>query len=100
VDSQIGKLQLNQTSGCDFTIGQQLTLILKPAGVDLGQPNDGVQAKVLDCVFSGEMYRISLQAGEIIVKVLSRSPYEAGQVVGYHVHMDGIICLPQDEARA
>jgi spermidine/putrescine transport system ATP-binding protein len=94
IDSQIGMLQYEGKPQSEFTQGQKVDLILKPAGIDLAAAQEGAEALVLDCVFSGEMYRVQLQIGDVKLKVLSRNHFVPGQHIGFHIHKDGIICLP------
>jgi ABC-type Fe3+/spermidine/putrescine transport system ATPase subunit len=98
IDSTIGKLQFHEKDIPDLEIGQKVDMVLKPAGLDLlRHANDDRKAKIVDCVFSGEMYRVTLQIGQVQFKVLTRQPYENGQEVAYHLHEDAIICMPSRE---
>ncbi|MBI9048867.1 MAG: ABC transporter ATP-binding protein [Anaerolineaceae bacterium] len=96
VNSALGQIALGACSKNKFQPGEQVSLILKPAGLILKPEHwTGQKAQILDCVFSGEMYRISLKIEDMNIKVLSRKPFEAGSKTGYEIQPDAIICLPE-----
>ena len=98
VDSTIGDLQITAQGSGKFGIGQQVNLILKPAGLDLLSDSKGkMTAKVLDCVFSGEMYRVTVQIGPIVLKILTHLPFDRFIDVGYRIHENAILCLPSEK---
>jgi spermidine/putrescine transport system ATP-binding protein len=81
----------------DMQPGQQVTLLLRPTGVQVASRSDGLNllsGKVLDVVFRGEDYRVTLVIGDDVqVSFQVENPPAVGDVVQYEVDAGSIRCL-------
>jgi ABC-type Fe3+/spermidine/putrescine transport system ATPase subunit len=98
VQSVLGEVLIDEDRLERFKTQQRVTLILKPSGLGL-IPLDqaGKEATVLDCVFSGELFRLLLQVENITLKVVSREAFIPGSIISYYLYPDAMICLPEEE---
>ena len=99
IQSAIGEVPVNEDRPERFKIQQRVTLILKPSGLGL-IPVDQAEkeATVMDCVFSGELFRLILQVENVSMKVVSREAFIPGSKIGFYLYPDAMICLPEEEA--
>jgi len=98
VQSALGSIQVNPKNPESCRLHQQVTLILKPSGLIIqAEDNSEPQATVLDCVFSGEVFRLILEVNKTKLKVVSREAYIPGNKTGFKLYPDAVICLPKEE---
>jgi ABC-type Fe3+/spermidine/putrescine transport system ATPase subunit len=99
IQSVLGEVQINEDKPERYKIQQRVTLILKPSGLGL-IPADkaGKEATVMDCVFSGELFRLILQVENISLKIVSREAFIPGTKISFYLYPDAMICLPEEEA--
>jgi ABC-type Fe3+/spermidine/putrescine transport system ATPase subunit len=98
LDTPLGEVEINEQRFAHLEPRKRVTLILKPAGLILLPDEKGERyATISDCIFSGELYRLSIQVKDVILKVVSRDPYAVNSVVGYQLYPDAIICIPNEE---
>ncbi len=99
IQSVLGDILPSAQTLTRFQPGQKVSLILKPFGMDLVKAQDSEkQAVVMDCVFSGEVFRLILQVDDISLKVVSRDAFTPGSTIGFYLYPDAIICLPEEES--
>jgi spermidine/putrescine transport system ATP-binding protein len=98
IKTAIGEIPV-QTSLCrSIELGTPVTIIIKPTGVIVSSMQEGQQqARTLDCVFSGELYRLTIQIGGTVLKIISREFYAPGAMVGVTIRPDAVICVPNQE---
>jgi ABC-type Fe3+/spermidine/putrescine transport system ATPase subunit len=98
VQSGLGELQFPEQQQHRFRRQQPVNLILKPSGMVLAsEGKSDKQVNIVDCVFSGELFRLLVEIDGIQLKIVSREPYLPGSKVGFNLYPDAVICLPEEE---
>ena len=98
VHTELGDLVMDAAQCIPLRLNQKVTTIIKQGGVNLFPSLDGEhQARVKDCVFSGEVYRLTLEIEHVEIKVISADGYPTGALVGYNINPDAMLCVPTQE---